>query len=56
MLACFLGAGAVTGIAQGKARKLSEGGEPSLRNSIGTLCIVAIALSLAAIAAGVFRF
>ncbi|MGZ3418616.1 MAG: hypothetical protein ACXWUG_06860 [Polyangiales bacterium] len=57
MLTCFLGAGAVAGIAQGKARRLTEGdGDASSRRRIATMCIVGMSFAMGGIFAGVFRF
>jgi hypothetical protein len=57
MLTCFLGVGAVAGMAQGKSRRLTEGdGDDKARATIATMCIVGMLFALGGIAAGVFRF
>jgi hypothetical protein len=57
MLTAFLGVGAVAGIAQGKARKLTEGdADERARRTIATMCIVGLLFSLAGIFAGAVRF
>jgi hypothetical protein len=59
MLTCFLGVGAVAGIAQGKSRRLTEGDSgdgDKARGTIATMCLVGALFALGGIFAGVFRF
>lgn len=57
MLTCFLAVGPITGIAQGKSRRLTEGdGDDKTRGTIATLCIVGMLFALGGIFAGVTRF